>query len=139
MRTSIKLVGLALLFSSVAAMATDSVAYSASSATSATGVVAKNADNTHLNSRDKSDVTLTPQKQSNSTSDIEVLAAVRSAVVDDKNLSVAAHNVKIMVVNGVVTLRGPVKSGAEKIRVEELARKVAGVSNTDNQLDIDTK
>lgn len=139
MRTLTKLLGLTLLFSSAAAMAADSVAHSASSASATKGVVTKNADNTDLNTRDKSDDTLTPQKQTNSKSDIEVLAAVRSAIVDDKNLSVAAHNVKIVVAKGVVTLRGPVKSASEKARVEELTRKVAGVSNIDNQLDIDTK
>jgi osmotically-inducible protein OsmY len=138
MRTLTKLFGFTLLFSSAAAMAAVSV-HSSSSASAMKGVVTKNADNTDLNTRDKSDDTLTPQKQTNAKSDLDVLAAVRSAIVDDKNLSVAAHNVKIVVVKGVVTLRGPVKSATEKARIEGLTRKVAGVSNIDNQLDIDTK
>jgi osmotically-inducible protein OsmY len=139
MRTLTKIFGITLLLSSAGTMAADTVAHSSSSAPAMKGVVTQNADNTNLNTRDKSDDTLTPQKQMNSKSDIDVLAAVRSAVVDDKNLSVAAHNVKIVIVKGAVTLRGPVKSAAEKSRVEELARKVAGVSTIDNQLDIDTK
>ncbi|MET0356449.1 MAG: BON domain-containing protein [Cellvibrio sp.] len=138
MRTLTKIFGLTLLFSSAAVMAANSV-HSSSSASAVNGVVTKNADNTDLNTRDKSDNTLTPQKQTNSTSDLEVLAAVRSAIVNDKSLSIAAHNIKIVAVKGVVTLRGPVKGAAEKARVEELTRKVAGVSNIDNQLDIDTK
>ncbi|RYY02633.1 MAG: BON domain-containing protein [Gammaproteobacteria bacterium] len=124
---------------SAVATAADNVSHSSSSILAMKGVVAKDADNSDLNTRDKNDATLTPQKQTNSKSDIDVLAAVRSAIVDDKNLSVTAHNVKIVVVKGVVTLRGPVKSATEKSRVEELARNVAGVLNTDNQLDIDTK
>jgi hyperosmotically inducible protein len=134
MRTLTKIFGLALLFGSAAAMAADNT----HSAPAEKGVVTKDADNTDLNTRDKSDDTLTPQKQTNSKSDLDVLAAVRSAIVDDKNLSITAHNVKIVVTKGVVTLRGPVKSTAEKARVEELTRKVAGVSNIVNQLDIDT-
>lgn len=139
MRTLTKFLGLTLLCSSAAAMAADKVAHGASSISAMKGVVTKNADDTDLNSRDKNDDTLTPQKQTNSKSDIEVLAAVRSAIVGDKDLSVAAHNVKIVAVKGAVTLRGPVKSAAEKARVEELTRKVAGVSSIDNQLDIDLK
>lgn len=139
MWTLTKIFGIALLFSGAGAMAADAVSHGSSSVPAMKSVVTQNADNTNLNARDKSDDTLTPQKQMNSKSDIDVLAAVRSAIVDDKNLSVAAHNVKVVVIKGVVTLRGPVKSAAEKSRVEELTRKVAGVSNIDNQLDIDTK
>lgn len=137
MRTLIKLVGLTLVVSSATAMAADGVTHNASSS-AMKGVVTKNADNTDLNERDKSNDTLTPQDQPNSESDLKILAAVRSAIVDDSNLSVAAHNVKIMVVKGVVTLRGPVKNTNEKTRVEALTRKVAGVVKIDNRLDIDT-
>lgn len=144
MRASIKLLGLTLVLSSATAMAADSGTHkSSSSMSSATssvmkGAATKNADNTDLNTRDKSGGTLTPQNQPNSESDLKVLAAVRSSIVDDDNLSTAAHNVKVMVVKGVVTLRGPVKSTNEKARVEEHTRNVAGVVSIDNRLDIDT-
>jgi len=139
MRTSIRLLSLTLLLSSATAMAADNATHNASSSAAMKGAVTKDADNTDLNNRDKSGETLTPQKQPNTESDIDVLAAVRSAIVDDSNLSVAAHNVKIVVIKGAVTLRGPVKSANEKSRVEELTRKVAGVVKIDNKLDIDTK
>ncbi|RZA10002.1 MAG: BON domain-containing protein [Moraxellaceae bacterium] len=129
--------GLTLALSSATALATDSVTPNSSPATK--GVATKDADNTDVNTRDKNGDTLTPQKQANSESDIDVLAAVRRAIVDDKNLSTSAHNVKIVVDKGVVTLRGPVKSTNEKSRVEELAGKVAGVVKIDNRLDIDIK
>lgn len=144
MRTSIKLLGLTLVLSSATAMAANNVTYDSSSSMSSAmssvmkGAATKNADNTDLNTRDKSGATLTPQTQSNSEPDIKVLAAVRSAIVEDDDLSTAAHNVKIMVEKGVVTLRGPVKNANEKTRVEELARSVAGVVSIDNRLDIDT-
>lgn len=138
MRTLIKLIGLTVALSSATVMAADSVTHNASSS-AMKDEVTKNADNTDMNTRDKSGDTLTPQKQTNSGSDIDVLAAVRSAIVDDNNLSTAAHNVKVMVVKGAVTLRGPVKNASEKARVEELTRKIAGVVSIDNRLDIDTK
>lgn len=139
MQTLTKLVGITLVIGSAAAIAIDTVTQSATSVSPTTGVVTNDADNTELNSRDKGDHALTPQKQTNSKSDIQTLAAVRSAIVDDESLSMSAHNVKILVVDGLVTLRGPVKNANEKIRIEELTRSVAGVSNIDNQLDIDTK
>ena len=137
MRISLKLLGLTLALCSATAIAANSSTHSTSSVMK--GAVTKDADNSDLNARDKNGGTLTPQNQTNSESDIKVLAAVRSAVVDDNNLSTAAHNVKIVVVKGAVTLRGPVKNANEKARVEELARKVPGVVSIDNRLDIDTK
>lgn len=137
MQTLIKVLGLALVLSSATAIAADNVDHNSSSTMKA--AVTKDADNTELNTRDKSGDTLTPQKQTNSESEIDVLAAVRRAIVADDSLSVAAHNVKIMVEKGAVTLRGPVKSASEKARVEELTGKVAGVVMIDNRLDIDTK
>lgn len=137
MRTSIKILGLILLLGSATAMADDDTVRDTSSS-AMKGAVTNEADNTELNARDKSGNTLTPQKQLNSESDLKVLAAVRSAIVDDDNLSMSAHNVKVMVTNGAVTLRGPVKNANEKARIEELARKVTGVVSIDNRLDIDT-
>jgi len=96
------------------------------------------ADNTKMNNRDKGDPAQTPQTQSNAKADRELLASVRRAIVKDKSLSVAAHNVKILVEGGVVTLRGPVNSDAEKSTLESLAKSVAGVTSVDNKVDIKT-
>ena len=49
-----------------------------------------------------------------------------------------AHNVKILVEGGAVTLRGPVKSEEEKAKIETLAKQVPGITTTDNQLDVKT-
>ena len=64
-------------------------------------------------------------------------AAIRKAIVDDRSLSVNAHNVKVMTTNGVVTLRGPVKSEEEKRVVEAKARQVAGVAQVNNLLEVE--
>jgi hyperosmotically inducible protein len=44
--------------------------------------------------------------------------------------------VKIITANGMVTLRGPVKSDAEKAKIVELARSTAGNAKIDNQLEV---
>jgi len=75
--------------------------------------------------------------QSESEADIQISAAVRKAVVDDKALSTNAHNVKITTNGGVVTLRGPVKSDGEKSSIESKAKAVAGVSRVDNLLEVE--
>ena len=94
------------------------------------------ADNTAKNA-DVNTPTETPTAQSESGPDIEISAAIRKAVVDDKALSVNAHNVKIMTSGGVVTLRGPVKSDAEKQAIEAKAKQVAGVTSVNNLLEVE--
>ena len=47
-----------------------------------------------------------------------------------------AKNVKVITENGVVTLRGPVKSEEEKAKVEELAKDNAGSARVDSQLEV---
>jgi hyperosmotically inducible periplasmic protein len=95
---------------------------------------ATDADNTARNANNPAaDVTA----QSESEADIQISAAVRKAVIDDKALSVNAHNVKITTANGVVTLRGPVKSEQEKSSIESKAKAVAGVSKVDNLLEVE--
>lgn len=93
-------------------------------------------ENTGRNVRDKAGATATPEDQKESKADVKITAAVRQAVVADKNLSVNAHNVKIITRDGAVTLRGPVESQAESLRLQELAKAARGVVRVDNQLDI---
>lgn len=98
--------------------------------------VAAPADNTKVNQRDKAGDTLTPADQPNNSVDIKLAAAARDAIANDNSLSTTAHNVKLVAANGVVTLRGPVLSEAEKEAVAERVRAVPGVSRVDNQLDV---
>ena len=97
------------------------------------------ADNTGKNVRDRGDDTLTPPDQGGSAPDREVTAKIRQAIVDDDNLSTSAHNVKIITRDGMVTLRGPVKSPEEKAAVAAKAQQVAGVKRVENQLEIERK
>jgi hyperosmotically inducible protein len=70
------------------------------------------ADNSGRNVRDRSGETQTSGDQSNDAPDIKTTAAIRRAVMHDDSLSMMAKNVKIIAENGMVTLRGPVKSEA---------------------------
>jgi osmotically-inducible protein OsmY len=47
-----------------------------------------------------------------------------------------AHNVKIISVDGVVTLRGPVENEAERERIASLAEKSAGSGKVRNHLEV---
>lgn len=92
------------------------------------------ADNTARNADNPAaDVT----NQSETEADIRISAAIRKSVTDDKTLSVNAHNVKITTSNGIVTLRGPVKSDMEKSSIEAKAKAVAGVTRVDNLLEVE--
>lgn len=97
------------------------------------------ADNTKKNAQDGGGKPLTAMDQGNSAADIEMTQKIRQAIVADESLSSNARNVKIITNGGAVTLRGPVKDEAEKARVVELARGVAGQSPVDVQIETETK
>ena len=94
------------------------------------------ADNSARNERDRSSETKTSFDQSNTTGDTQITASIRRAVMKDDSLSMTAKNVKIITENGVVTLRGPVKSEAEKAKIAELAKSAAGQMKIENQLEV---
>jgi hyperosmotically inducible protein len=95
------------------------------------------ADNTAKNVRDRDDAALTPGDQGNSPADREVTQKIRKAlVIDASGYSVTAKNIKIITVNGKVTLRGPVKTDAEKMGIATIATSVAGAGNVDDQLEV---
>jgi len=97
------------------------------------------ADNTGKNERDRSGTTATSGDQGSSEADRRVTQQIRKAVVDDSSLSTSAHNVKIITNEGVVTLRGPVKTSQEKSQIAAIAQRVDGVKRVDNQLELATK
>lgn len=94
------------------------------------------ADNTGRNVRDRNAEAMTSGNQSESEADRTITQGIRRALMNDDSLSTDAKNVKIITVNGVVTLRGPVNSDREKNEIAQKARAVSGVKNVDNQLEI---
>jgi osmotically-inducible protein OsmY len=94
-------------------------------------------DNTRMNERDRDRSAATPMDQKNNADDLETTQAIRKAVMADDSLSATAKNVKIITENGVVTLRGVVKTEAEKKAIEAKARSV-GSERVDNQIDVES-
>ncbi|MGE0869781.1 MAG: BON domain-containing protein [Kofleriaceae bacterium] len=93
------------------------------------------ADNTARNARDQ-DTAPTADNAGNSSSDVEVTQKIRKAVIEDSSLSTNAHNCKIVVQDGKVTLVGPVASEVERKRVEQIAEAIVGDRNVSNQLEV---
>src|SRR5216684_4022303 len=79
-----------------------------------------------INARDRKSDALTAADQSDKPEDIAVTQHIRQSIVADKNLSTDGKNVKIITIDGAVTLRGPVRDAFEKQLIEKAAIKVAG-------------
>ena len=72
------------------------------------------ADNSALNVRDRDDATKTADDQSGTEADRTITQSIRQSIVKDDTMSTYGKNVKIITVDGMVTLRGPVNSETEK-------------------------
>lgn len=88
------------------------------------------------NSAQNKDQSATADNQTDAKADRLMAASIRKAIVADKDLSTYAHNVKIIVRNGNVTLKGPVKSEDEKRKVKSDAAGVASQGKIDDQLTV---
>ena len=86
-------------------------------------------DNTKTNKGDASKTAVTADQQKMNASDRTLTQNIRKSIMADKSLSTYAHNVKIISQNGVVTLKGPVRSDEEKKTVVAKAVEVAGSSD----------
>lgn len=96
-------------------------------------------DNTKVNERDRSKDEPTADQQKDNRSDRDITQQIRESIMKDKSLSTYAHNVKIITQNGMVTLKGPVRSEEEKKTVEARATEVAGDNKVTSELDIKPK
>jgi hyperosmotically inducible protein len=86
-------------------------------------------DNTKVNKRDKNPDEATADQQKMNAADRNLTARIRKSVMADKTLSTYAHNVKIISQNGIVTLKGPVRSDDEARSIMAKAVEVAGGSD----------
>jgi len=93
-------------------------------------------DNSAQNRGDLSQGAVTAQSQDNNKHDIKVLACVRRTIVRQKGLSVEAKNIKILCANGVITLKGPVKSEAEKSQICAAAKTCGGVVSVQDEVTV---
>ena len=103
-------------------------------AVGAMGVVA--ADNSGVNLRDRSSSELTADQQGNAPKDVAAIRKIRQLIMKDKTMSAYAQNIKIISLNGLVTLKGPLKSQAEMQKVLANAKDVAGTANIIDELEL---
>jgi|SRR5580698_767120 hyperosmotically inducible protein len=96
-------------------------------------------DNTKVNERDRNQSEPTADQQKENRPDRDITRDIRRSIVQDKSLSTYAHNVKIISQNGMVTLKGPVRSEEEKTAIEAKAATIAGKDNVTSQLEVKPK
>jgi hyperosmotically inducible periplasmic protein len=96
-------------------------------------------DNTKVNQRDKIKAEPTADQQKENKPDREIARKIRQSIVQDKSLSSYAHNVKIIAQDGMVTLKGPVRSDEEKTAIEAKAAEIAGADKVTSQLEVKPK
>lgn len=94
-------------------------------------------DNTSQNRGDAATGAKTPFDQGEGPEDIKVTADIRKAILATDGMSVNGQNVKVITEGGVVTLRGVVESASEMDAIAEVARRTAGVTQIQNELQID--
>lgn len=94
------------------------------------------ADNTKANERVRNQNEATAEQQKENPDDRAITQQIRQSLRDDKSLSTYAQNVKIITQNGQVTLKGPVRSEAEKQMIEKKATEVAGKNRVTSELNI---
>ncbi len=99
------------------------------------GVRAQAPDNTGTNARDQHSDNPTSEQQSNAPADIKMTAEIRKMVIADDALSGLAKNAKIITIDEVVTLRGPVETVKEKTILEQHANH-AGAKKVVNLLEV---
>src|SRR5258706_8049891 len=94
-------------------------------------------DNTRINQRDREPGAATADQQKENPSDRDLTSKIRKAIVDDKNLSTYAHNIKVVSQNGTVTLKGPVRSDAEMKSILAKAQAMAGTDRVVNEMSVE--
>ena len=93
-------------------------------------------DNTAVNERDREPAAKTPLDQKEDSADLNITRGIRQRIVDTKDMSINARNVKIVNADGKVTLRGPVNSPDEHDMIVKIARDLAGADNVVDELEV---
>lgn len=93
-------------------------------------------DNSAANRRDASITEVTAQNQSTAIPAFETTRKIRAELTTDSNLSTYAKNVKVIVVGDLITLKGPVTSEAERIKIARVANSVAPEYKIENQIQV---
>ena len=79
---------------------------------------------------------LNAQQQSSQAKDVEITRLLRKELMQNKDLSTYAQNIKIVTINGEITLKGPVRTATEADFIVKKANVVPGVINVYNQMNV---
>jgi osmotically-inducible protein OsmY len=79
-----------------------------------------------------------PAPATEMTPDADIAAKIRKSLSDDKALAGYASTLKIIVSDGLVSLKGAVRSDADKKAIEEKAAKIVGEANVMNNMFVST-
>jgi osmotically-inducible protein OsmY len=94
------------------------------------------ADNSGRNARDQNVATNTADDQRMGGNESEIVGDIRREIVANDDMSSFAKNVKIIIEDDKVTLRGPVDSISEKQWIERTTVENARNLQVDNQLEV---
>lgn len=108
------------------------IAFSSVALTCAIAAFAQEPDNTSNNKQN----TPTAGQQAQNPADREMAKKIRHSIMEDKNLSTYGHNIKVIVRDGNVTLKGPVKTTDDKSAIEAKATAIAGAGKVENDLTV---
>lgn len=76
----------------------------------------------------------TAAPQPAATPDDAMVAKIRKAIKDDKAIAIYAESIKVIARDGTVSLKGPVRTDAEKKAIGAKADAIAGEANVMNNL-----
>ncbi len=93
-------------------------------------------DNSKQNAVDSINRTASADAQKNDKTDLALTQQIRASVMQDKSLSTYAHNIKIVAVNGNVTLNGAVRSQQEKDAIASKAQALLTSGSLVNNLKV---
>jgi hyperosmotically inducible protein len=93
-------------------------------------------DNTKQNKGDRDKGAMTADQQKESAADRDLAKKIRKSIAGDSSLSTYAHNIKVIVRDGMVTLKGPVHTEDEKNAIGAKASEVAGADKVQNELTV---
>lgn len=81
----------------------------------------------------------TAEDQNMTQKDTDISRTIREKLTSDSSLSIDAQNIKVISENGRVTLKGPVASSTERMKVERIAKGVAGETAVINNTTVKVK
>jgi osmotically-inducible protein OsmY len=78
-----------------------------------------------------------PFDQGNDPDDLATTQRIRKALIADDAISSDAKSVKVITEHGVVTLRGPVRSAEEHLKVARIAETLGAPNRVNDELDVE--